>query len=842
MSNPRFMAEVAQTTAPTTDADKPVAHAETDADATMMDAPNTPGGEGANEAVEEANANAWPPKAVTTSRGEILLTLSQSLKAPKGYAYMPVGDYAPFEANYMESKKRVRKPSAKMEGLVAEEGAMGIEFTAKGDDSAKIPEAPEKPDEELTEEERELRKVQRKEQKRRQKEELMKRLKEVEDAKTKVAGIEEKKKEEFASLPPPRPMSARSIRTTSPFDYNGRAYGGGSSKSKKSVLASGFKKMKDGRLITTARLQREYEVQQDRDARRKEMLRRCREVMTLTKKHKFHKIFLYPVDPVRQGIPDYPEIVKNPMDLSTVKRKLDERKYISPEEFCADMRLMFSNCALYNGAQSDAGIMGETVRQGFEAAWLNSQLEEYTEAENSIREQEDIEIRNTPATPLDQGAVAVQDARDELERIKREIEDLKRAKQEAMYKDDDFEDDEPVVRPKSRSRATGGSQKRQRDAYEDPDFDFDDARMDEDVYKEFKEESRARKEIKRAARAEVALPQREMSFDEKHELTMLLQELPEEKQGRVVQIVSESRKGMDQADDDEIEINIEELDSPTLWKLDKYVRGVLRPKKRKLNAAEQLLEAKMRAAQAARDLADVEDTLKQVQETGGSYQEVVNGGKPTPKPVAKPAAASDSDDSDSDSDTSSMDSAEGAGSNPEKRSAAAVNAANAPVDQSTNQFAKEAPGIKQNATTKAAVNVQNPSGWENLATSDTPAQAPSLTRQDAIPDDLWNEFEAAAQQKQQLDKSRQEDEAAAQAERERQEAEKKAAEEAAKAAEEAAKAAEIKAREEARAKAREELENQEQTIDLEAQREAMKQFGGDGMGGMMGNIDTTKLK
>merc|ERR1712159_630512 len=99
----------------------------------------------------------------------------------------------------------------------------------------------------------------------------------------------------------------------------------------------------------------------------------------------------------------------------------------------------------------------------------------------------------------------------------------------------------------------------------------------------------------------------------------------------------------------EIEINIEELDSPTLWKLDKYVRGVLRPKKRKLNAAEQLLEAKMRAAQAARDLADVEDTLKQVQETGGSYQEVVNGGKPTPKPVAKPAAASDSDDSDSDS-------------------------------------------------------------------------------------------------------------------------------------------------------------------------------------------------
>ena len=43
----------------------------------------------------------------------------------------------------------------------------------------------------------------------------------------------------------------------------------------------------------------------------KEMLRRCREVMTLTKKHKFHKIFLYPVDPVVKAFPITREIVKN---------------------------------------------------------------------------------------------------------------------------------------------------------------------------------------------------------------------------------------------------------------------------------------------------------------------------------------------------------------------------------------------------------------------------------------------------------------------------------------------------------------------------------------------------
>jgi len=798
-----------------------------------------------------AGAMNWPAQAVSAGRGEILLTLNQSFKAPKGFAYMPSGDFAPFEANWQEAKKRVRKPSAKAEdnGMFIDDADEGI-FAA--DDSAKLPElaeVPEKPDEELTEEELELRRVQRKEQKRRQKEELLKRLQQIEAAKTQVATIEEKKQEEFARLPPPRPASARPIKATMPFDpYSpyGSSYsgGGGGSKSKKAIPAGnglGYKKLKDGRPVTTARLQREYEIEQDREARRKDMVSRCRAVLNSTKKHRFHKIFLFPVDPVRQGIPDYPEIVKNPMDLGTVKRKLDERKYLGPDDFCADMRLIFSNCTLYNGLQSDAGIMGETVRKQFEEAWSESGLEDWTSTEHAVRAQEEIDIRNTPATPISVEALAMQEAREQLEKMKRELEELKRAKEEVMYKDDDFEDDdmEPVPRPKSRSRSAGGS-KRARDPDEDPDFDFDDARMDEDVYREFKEESRARKEIKRAARAEVAVPQREMSFDEKHELTMLLQELPEEKQGRVIQIVSEQRKGLGAADDDEIEINIEELDSETLWKLDKYVRGVLRPKKRKLNAAEQLLEAKMREAQAARDLAAVEDTLKHVQETGGSYKEVVDnqksGGKA--KRVARDSDTDESDTDDSDSDTSSMDSAEGAGSNPEKRSVAL--AGNGAVDQSTNQHAKEATGIKQNVS-KAAVNVENAAGWENLAASDTPTPA-ALATADAIPDELWSEFEAAAQQKQQLDKSRQEDAALAKAEEERQKAAQRAAEEAKKAAEAAAKAAEQKAREEAREKARADLENQEQTVDLEEQRQAMKQFSGDGMGGMIGTIDPSTLK
>uniref|UniRef100_A0A914UIK5 histone acetyltransferase n=1 Tax=Plectus sambesii TaxID=2011161 RepID=A0A914UIK5_9BILA len=53
--------------------------------------------------------------------------------------------------------------------------------------------------------------------------------------------------------------------------------------------------------------------------------------------------FRVPVDPELLSIPDYFEIVKKPMDLSTIKEKLDSGDYKNPWEFCDDMWLMFEN-------------------------------------------------------------------------------------------------------------------------------------------------------------------------------------------------------------------------------------------------------------------------------------------------------------------------------------------------------------------------------------------------------------------------------------------------------------------------------------------------------------------
>jgi hypothetical protein len=68
-------------------------------------------------------------------------------------------------------------------------------------------------------------------------------------------------------------------------------------------------------------------------------------------KFKDSEIFHKPVDPVELGIPDYPDIIKNPMDFSTIKKKLNHAIYRNCREFCDDMNLVFDNCILYNGVR-----------------------------------------------------------------------------------------------------------------------------------------------------------------------------------------------------------------------------------------------------------------------------------------------------------------------------------------------------------------------------------------------------------------------------------------------------------------------------------------------------------
>jgi E1A/CREB-binding protein len=70
---------------------------------------------------------------------------------------------------------------------------------------------------------------------------------------------------------------------------------------------------------------------------------KCLEVLKGLQTHQHGWVFNCPVDPVELGLPDYFDIIKKPMDLGTIQKRLENGSYHSIEEFSADVYLTFDN-------------------------------------------------------------------------------------------------------------------------------------------------------------------------------------------------------------------------------------------------------------------------------------------------------------------------------------------------------------------------------------------------------------------------------------------------------------------------------------------------------------------
>ena len=107
-------------------------------------------------------------------------------------------------------------------------------------------------------------------------------------------------------------------------------------------------------------------------------IRRCRMVLDRLVQDGFANIFLEPVN--LADFPDYEDLIDHPMDLQTVRFKLDNRKYQMPEQFARDMRKIWNNCKIYNRHGSAIWHVADYMSKQFERlyyAWVQAFRERY---------------------------------------------------------------------------------------------------------------------------------------------------------------------------------------------------------------------------------------------------------------------------------------------------------------------------------------------------------------------------------------------------------------------------------------------------------------------------------
>lgn len=119
---------------------------------------------------------------------------------------------------------------------------------------------------------------------------------------------------------------------------------------------------------------------------------KCLEVLRLLQSHQHAWVFNTPVDPVELGLPDYFEVIKKPMDLGTIRKKLENGVYQKIEEFESHVLLTFENAMLYNPEGSVVYNMAKEMKDKFEL--------DYAKLIQVLNEEEDIKRKNGEACLL----------------------------------------------------------------------------------------------------------------------------------------------------------------------------------------------------------------------------------------------------------------------------------------------------------------------------------------------------------------------------------------------------------------------------------------------------------
>ncbi|XP_051869191.1 bromodomain-containing protein 3-like [Pristis pectinata] len=386
-----------------------------------------------------------------------------------------------------------------------------------------------------------------------------------------------------------------------------------------------------------------------------EHLQDCHNILKemFAKKHAAYAWPFYkPVDAEALGLHDYHDIIKHPMDLSAVKRKLGNQEYKDQEEFAADVRLMFSNCYKYNPPDHEVVAMGRKLQDVFEmlfakicedpvkSAVLVQSTTHITESSSENSGESSSAESSSESSGKEQKKRLAQ-LEDQLKAVHEQLAALTRI---------------PLSKLKKRNRTR--KEKKKKDKKKSKNFEQKKMQSKQSLKKKSKKGSlEIRHSKKKKQKAPVLCDSEEednakpMTYDEKRQLSLDINKLPGDKLGRVVHIIQSKEPSLRDSNPDEIEIDFETLKPSTLKELERYVMACLRKKQKKLGRSKEEIQLEKK-----------QELEKRLQDVSGH----LNSGKKQAKTSQKndPAEgmsgfsrlSESSSSSDSESDSSSSDS------------------------------------------------------------------------------------------------------------------------------------------------------------------------------------------
>lgn len=404
-----------------------------------------------------------------------------------------------------------------------------------------------------------------------------------------------------------------------------------------------------------------------------EHLRHCDSILKelLSKKHAAYAWPFYkPVDAEALELHDYHDIIKHPMDLSTVKKKMDSREYPDAQGFAADIRLMFSNCYKYNPPDHEVVAMARKLQDVFEMRFAKMPDEPaeapalpapaapvVSKGTESSRSSEESSSDSASSDSEEERATRLAELQEQLKAVHEQLAALSQAPVNKPKRKKEKKEKEKRKKDKDKERHKARSEDDKKAKAAPPSKQAPPKKPPTKKANSTTVASRQPKKGGKQASASYDSEEEEeglpMSYDEKRQLSLDINRLPGEKLGRVVHIIQSREPSLRDSNPDEIEIDFETLKPTTLRELERYVKSCLQKKQRRPFSA----GGKKQAAKSKEELAQEKkkELEKRLQDVSGqlSSRKPAKKEKSGAAPPGGPSRLSSSSSSESASSSSS---------------------------------------------------------------------------------------------------------------------------------------------------------------------------------------------